>query len=236
MGDLPRLDDVVAPSTGWMWAGRGFLRAALRVRYDNRVHGAEHVPRQGPVLLVSNHIGYLDGPVMFAVSPRRVHALTKASMFEGRLGYVIGKLGQIPVDRSVVDIRAVKACLRVLADGGVVGMYPEGERGAGDVSVTRRGAAYLALVSGAPVVPVAVLGTRSDGADMRSMPPRGSRLDTVFGAPVTFDRLAWPRTTHRVAEVQAEIQSRLAAHVVAASGLTGQTLPALPTSKSERSQ
>lgn len=230
--DLPELPDLttVAPmASRWMGLGRAFLRSAIRVRYDNHVHGAALVPGSGPVILASNHIGYLDGPLMFAVSPRPVHALTKQNMFDGRLGFAIGRLGQIPVDRQRVDVLAVKRCLRVLRDGGVVGIYPEGERGYGDVRRTRRGTAYLAMVSGAPVVPVACLGTRTDGGDLGTMPGRGARLDTVFGAPVRFSPVPWPRTADAVAVVQLQIQELLGEHVRAACEATGQSLPALPT-------
>jgi len=138
------------------------------------------------------------------------------------------KNGQIAIDRRTVDIRAVKQCLAVLASGGVVGIYPEGARGRGDVARTRGGAAYLALVSGAPVVPVACLGTRPDGAATSAMPGRGVRLDTVFGAPLMFEQQPWPRTKARVGAVQAEIQAALATHVQAACDLTGQRLPSMP--------
>ena len=211
-----------------MSLGRGFARLMLWIGFDSRVHGADLVPRLGPVILASNHVGYVDGPLLFGVAPRRVHALVKRSMFVGRLGRVLVKVGQIPVDRRCVDPKAIKTCLRVIADGGVVAVYPEGIRGLGDVSRTRGGAAYLALVTGAPVVPVACLGTRESGALTNTMPRRGARLDTVFGTPMRFDPAPWPRTKQRVAAVQAEIQEALAAHVRAACEMTGQALPALP--------
>lgn len=228
-GSLPDLTDVKAPPAHWMWAGRLLARSILRAGYDNRVHGVELVPRRGPVILASNHIGYVDGPLLVGVAPRPVHALVKQTMFVGRLGYVLTQLGQIPIDRVRVDPLAIKTALRVLADGGVVAIYPEGIRGLGDVSCTKGGAAYLALVTGAPVVPVACLGTREPGALTETKPRRGARLDTVFGTPLRFRPTPWPRTKPHVAAVQAEIQAALAAHVRAACELTGQSLPAMPT-------
>ena len=228
MTELPDLSNVDAPPAQWMWTGRAFVKSMLRSRFDSRVHGAELVPRTGPVIFASNHMGYLDGPLLFGVSPRHVHALVKASMFEGRLGAVFEALGQISIERRYVDPLAVKRCLKVLVNGGVVAIYPEGARGVGDASQTKPGAAYLALVTGAPVLPVACLGTRAPGAATNSMPRRGARLDTVFGAPMTFDPVPWPRTKRHVAAVQAEIQQALAEHVQAACAMTGQSLPALP--------
>jgi 1-acyl-sn-glycerol-3-phosphate acyltransferase len=206
--------------------GRGLFRSG----FDVRVHGSERVPSAGPVILASNHMGYVDGPLLFTVSPRPVHALVKREMFEGRMGSFLARAGQISVDRYEVDPAAVKACLRVLSDSKVVAIYPEGNRGLGDVARTKPGAAYLALVSGAPVVPVACLGTRDDGAGVSSLPKRGARLDAVFGEPVRFtDRpVPWPRRQAHVAEVQAEIHRLLAAHVRAACDLTGQRFPSLP--------
>lgn len=213
-----------------MGPGRAVGRGLFRSGFESRVHGADRVPRSGPVILASNHMGYIDGPLLFTVSPRPVHALVKREMFDGRTGSLLSRMGQISVDRYDVDPAAVKMCLRVLADHGVVAIYPEGNRGLGDVAQTKPGAAYLALVSGAPVVPVACLGTRDDGAGTSSLPKRGSRLDTVFGEPVSFTDapVPWPRTQARVAEVQAAIHRMLAAHVREACDLTGQRFPSLP--------
>lgn len=230
MESLPRLFDVPLPRARWIWAGRAFARKALRRRYDIHLEGADLVPRRGPVILASNHMGYADGPLLVGLAPRPVHALVKHTIFVGRLGYALTQAGQISINRAQLDPRAVKTCLRVLSAGGVVGIYPEGVRGRGDVHRTQPGAAYLALVTGAPVVPVACLGTRDDGAPVDRMPTTGSRLDLVFGPPMRFDPIPWPRTKQRVADVQAEIHATLAAHVRAACELTGQTLPALPTS------
>jgi len=210
-----------------MVVGRRIARMLLR-RYDVRVVGTDLVPKDGPVILASNHIGYLDGPLLFGVSPRPVHALVKDSMFRGRTGRMLTAMGQISVDRTVADARAVKLCLKVLSQRRALAIYPEGNRGLGDVSITKGGAAYFALVTGAPVVPVACLGTRTHGAHPNSMPERGTRVDTVFGEPMRFDPVPWPRTKQTVAEVQAEIQARLATHVKAACEVTGQRLPGLP--------
>jgi 1-acyl-sn-glycerol-3-phosphate acyltransferase len=152
----------------------------------------------------------------------------KYEMFENRLGFIFRLAGQIPVRRHSVDSGAVKACLRVLRDGGVIAIYPEGSRGTGAVDHSHGGAAYLALVTGAPIVPVAVLGTREPGAAQNAVPPRGTRIDTIFGKPVAIQAEPWPRTRQRVDEVRREIQEMLAAHVRAACELTGQTLPAPP--------
>ena len=125
-------------------------RFVVRRRFRVTVHGVEHVPASGPVILASNHVGVADGPLLAIYSPRPVHALTKQEMFAGRMGRFLVTSGQVPLDRFNSDPAAVKACLRVLRDGGAVGIFPEGSRGGGEFDRFHRGAAYLGLVSGAP--------------------------------------------------------------------------------------
>ena len=194
--DVPDLGDVATLPGRWMWFGKLVVGMAMR-RYDVHVRGADHIPAEGPVILASNHMGYLDGPLLFLTSQRGVHAMVKESMFSGPMGFGLARMGQIEVDRFRTDPRAVKNALQLLRRGRVVAIYPEGARGRGDVASTKGGAAYLALVTGAPVVPVACLGTRIDRASAESRPPPGSRLDLVIGSPMRFDAVPWPRTNSR---------------------------------------
>ena len=221
----PSLADEASPATWLLQAGRPMARRILGLRYDVRVAGGEHVPETGPVIVMANHVGWLDGPLMAIVGPRPVHALTKAEMFDGPLGKLLLASGQVPLDRSAVDVRAVKTCTRVLADGGCVGIFPEGLRGAGDLTRWRHGAAYLALVSGAPVVPLVFLGTRLPGGSASSLPPHGARLDLVHGPAFRVDPEPWPRTRQRVAEVSAALREHLRTTLDAAQSTTGRTLP-----------
>lgn len=229
--DVPILDGVATPPARWMWFGR-FLVRRLLARYDVHVQGLDLIPATGPVIVASNHMGYLDGPMLFGTAHRNVHAMVKESMFSGPMGFGLTMMGQICVDRYHPDPLAVKKALRVLTGGGVLSIYPEGARGRGDVVTTKRGAAYLALVTGAPVVPVACLGTRLDGQSLESTPPKGTRLDLVVGPAITVDPVPWPRTRQQVAAVQATIQDVLAGHVAQAMRHTGQPLPALPPTPS----
>lgn len=224
--DVPILTGVPTPPSRWMWFGK-FLVRRLLARYDVHVEGLDRIPATGPVILASNHMGYLDGPLLFGTSGRGVHAMVKESMFSGPMGFGLTMMGQICVDRYRTDPLAVKKALQVLVAGGVLSIYPEGARGRGDVALTKGGAAYLALVTGAPVIPVACLGTRRDGESLESKPPYGSRLDLVIGEAMRFGAVPWPRTKRQVAEVQATIQQVLSAHVQRARDRTGQTLPAL---------
>ncbi|WP_245565427.1 lysophospholipid acyltransferase family protein [Nocardioides insulae] len=225
-GSLPRIDEVAAPPPGLIESPlRPLARRLLQRWYDVHLTGAEHVPATGPAIVAGNHIGLIDGPLLALVGPRPIHALTKHEMFQGRLGGLLRATGQIKVDRLHPDPAAVKAALRLLAEGRVVGLFPEGTRGAGEFDTFRGGAAYLALVSGAPVVPVVVFGTRLTGASSGSLPPRGTRIDVVFGEPATVPRQAWPRTREQVATVSRLLQGTLVAHLDHARRLTGRSLP-----------
>jgi len=223
--DLPRTLDAVHPPHGLLRALRPVARTVLSGRYDIHLHGVEHVPPLGAAIVASNHIGLLDGPLMAAFTPRPVHVLTKKEMFDGHTGTLLRAVGQVPLARHEVDVGAVKDCVRVLRDGGVVGIYPEGSRGDGELRVFHRGVAYLALVTGAPVVPLVMFGTRERGGGVDSVPPRGARFDFVYGAPVYLEQHSWPRTQAEVRRTAADLRNRLVAHLVDAMALTGRPLP-----------
>ncbi|MCY7396989.1 MAG: 1-acyl-sn-glycerol-3-phosphate acyltransferase [Nocardioides sp.] len=201
-------------------------RWVVHRRFGVRVHGAEQVPATGPVILASNHVGVADGPLLAVFAPRPVHALTKSEMFHNpAMGRFLLASGQIPLDRFHADIAAVKSCLRVLRDGAVVGIFPEGARGAGDFTRFHRGAAYLAMVSGAPIVPVIQFGTREPGADMSALPRRGTTVDLVFGPAYRLDAVPWPRTREHVDGASLLLRGHLLVHLAAARALTGRELP-----------
>jgi 1-acyl-sn-glycerol-3-phosphate acyltransferase len=227
---LPRTADVPAPPTALLRVLKPVARQILSRWYDVRIGGVQHVPAHGPVLLTCNHIGLFDGPVLTAFAPRLVHALVKREMFEGPGGPLFRGVGQISVERIGVDPYAVKQAVRVLRDGGVVAVYPEGMRGRGDVTHSRLGAAYLALVTGAPVVPVAHLGTRLDGESVHAVPSRGHRLDVVFGEALrpASPPVPWPRRQVVVEGLAEDLRRGLAEHVEDAVRLTGRKLPGEP--------
>jgi 1-acyl-sn-glycerol-3-phosphate acyltransferase len=213
---------------GVPWWGPFAASLLFRVLWPTRLHDAHLVPLRGPVLFASNHIGLLDGPMLVAVAPRFVHCLVKRELFRWPIGSVLRSAGQIPVDRGRGDRAALGRALELLADGGAVGVFPEGRRGRGNVGEVRQGIAWLALRSGAPVVPVACLGTRRTGESTGQLPRVRRRLDVVFGAPVSLK--ARPGVPGRVAlaEASATLRDTMAAHVALAQTRTGQSLPEDP--------
>jgi 1-acyl-sn-glycerol-3-phosphate acyltransferase len=222
---LPDLSGVPHPPTWLLYPHRWFGRFVVRRRFRVREHGTANVPADGPAIIAANHIGIADGPLMGLFGPRPVHALTKQEMFAGRLGPLLRASGQVRLDRFHADPGAIKTCLRILADGHVVGVFPEGTRGAGDLSRFHRGAAYLALVSGAPVVPLTFFGTREPGAGSNALPPRGGTVDLVYGAPYRTSATPWPRTKRQVEATALDLRVHMLVAIDAARTLTGRQLP-----------
>ncbi len=202
------------------WVGR-FL---ARVIWDTRVVGADLVPATGPVLLAANHTGLVDGPLVLGVAPRPLHVLVKEEMFVGPVGWVLRAAGQIPVDRTGGRAALVTALAVLRRDGGV-GVFPEGNRGRGDATSARAGVAWLALNGHAPVVPVAVLGTRRTGDRLSRVPGFRRRLYVEFGAPVVVERPDGVRGKAALDAANEQIRSALATLVTAAVDRSGIALP-----------
>ncbi|HET7070888.1 MAG TPA: lysophospholipid acyltransferase family protein [Nocardioides sp.] len=213
------------PPTWLLHSGRPASRWLIRRRYDVREHGLGHVPPQGPVVVAANHTGVIDGPLLAIFGPRPVHALTKEEMFRGGLGPLLRVTGQVEIDRFATDLRAIRTCLHILEHGGAVGIFPEGNRGAGDLHRFQNGAAYLALVSGAPIVPLMMFGTRPTGGGKDAVPPRRAVLDLVYGAPFRVERTPWPRTRALVAATGEALHARMLEDLATGLALTGQTMP-----------
>lgn len=190
--------------------GRGVIRLVLKVR----VGRLDRVPSSGPVLLAGNHRGLLDAPLVAAFVPRPASFLAKSELFAGRWSRTLMRLGQIPVDRGRPDRDALRRALEVLNRGEVLGMFPEGSRGAGELGTIQHGIAYVALrCPGVPIVPVACLGTERALPNGGKLPRWGSRVDVVFGEPFTVEVPANPRARSAVAKAAEEIRVALAAHV-----------------------
>ncbi|GAA3070214.1 1-acyl-sn-glycerol-3-phosphate acyltransferase [Streptomyces olivoverticillatus] len=187
-----------------------------------RVLGAWRVPAAGPCIVAVNHSHNLDGPMVMGTAPRPVHFLIKREAFTGPLDPFLRGIGQLKVDRESVDRAAITDALGVLERGHVLGIFPEGTRGEGDFASVRAGLAYFAVRSGAPIVPVAVLGTAErQGRAISGLPPLRSRVDVVFGDPFTAGDGSGRRTRKALDEATVRIQERLGAHLADAKRLTG---------------
>jgi len=199
-------------------------RFLAHVPWRTEVLDAHLVPRTGAVIVAANHIGLLDGPLVHGVVPRPSHILVKHEMFRGPVGPILRAAGQIPVDRRN-GRPALATALAVLRRGDVVGIFPEGMRGRGDASDSRAGVAWLAVSSGAPVVPLAVLGTRRTGESTTALPPLRRRLVVGFGEPIHLERTPGTSRREAVAEANALLRTALSAHVQSVVDRTGVALP-----------
>jgi 1-acyl-sn-glycerol-3-phosphate acyltransferase len=198
----------------------------FRTAWRGRRYGGGNVPAEGPVLYAANHTSFMDGPLVFGMAPRPVHFIVKEEMFHGPIGWVLRQCGQIPIDRTVADRAALTSALGILKRGGVVGIFPEGRRGRGDLSEAHAGTAWLAMASGAPVVPVAILGTRRTGQSINGFAPPLRRVATVFGPPFHLDRPKGMPTRDAMTVLTEELRERLAAHILDASKRLDMPLPA----------
>ncbi|MER6676448.1 lysophospholipid acyltransferase family protein [Streptomyces sp. NPDC000983] len=187
-----------------------------------RVLGAWRMPASGPAILAVNHSHNIDGPMVMGVAPRPTHFLIKKEAFIGPLDPFLTGIGQLKVDRATTDRTAITRALGVLENGGVLGIFPEGTRGEGDFASLRAGLAYFAVRSGAPIVPVAVLGsTERPGRLVRALPALRSRVDVVFGDPFEAGDGSGRRTRTALDEATERIQKQLTEHLVNARRLTG---------------
>ncbi|MCF1510312.1 lysophospholipid acyltransferase family protein [Streptomyces glomeratus] len=175
---------------------KAVLGPILRLMFRPRVEGAEHIPADGPVILAGNHLTFIDSIVLPIVTTRQV-------VFIGKDEYVTGKglkgrlmawfftgVGMIPVDRDGASggVAALMTGRRVLEEGRIFGIYPEGTRSPdGRLYRGRTGIARLTLMTGAPVVPFAMIGTDKLQPGGRGM-PRPGRVTVRFGEPMEFSR------------------------------------------------
>lgn len=212
------------PSTSSAATGRNLAALAARA-WALRVDGADLVPTSGPVILASNHTAFLDGLFLCAAAPRPVHVLVSSDVAVPPFSGVLRASGQIAMASDVPDRKALGRARQVLDEGGVVGLFPEGRRGDGEVRHVDHGVAYLAATSGALVVPVAILGSRPAGGHRDAMPRLRSRVHVVFGEPSDIrvgDDIHRRAVLARSAERTRQI---LADHVRTVCARTGQTLP-----------
>ena len=173
------------------------LGPLLRLLWRPWAKGLENIPAQGPAILVSNHLSFCDSFFMPVMVPRRVTFLAKSEYFtttgiKGRLSKAFfSAVGQVPIDRGDADRAkaALRTGVRVLDEGHILGIYPEGTRSPdGRLYRGKTGVARLALESGAPVIPVAMVNTDVIQPAGRLLPRLRPRPGSVFGAPLDFSR------------------------------------------------
>jgi 1-acyl-sn-glycerol-3-phosphate acyltransferase len=178
------------------WVARWLHRPWYRIR----VHHRSRVPLAGPVVLVANHSSFIEPQLLFGLARRRVVFFVKSELSRGPVGHVFRWLGQIMVRRGSADREPLMTAVSVLRAGGLIGIFPEGTRGSGDVAHAEQGAAWLVRMTGAVVLPVATRGTYQ----RRGFRPK---LDILVGEP--FGLKVQPGRTGLAAATE-EIRKHLA--------------------------
>jgi len=209
----------------WWRAGSAITAALMHLLFRVRVRGVEHVPG-GPAILAFNHVSVLDGPVLAIATARSARRATRflvaAEMFRRFfLGWVLRTFEQIPIRRGEGDDRALDEAIRVVGDGALAAIAPEGrvnEDGGERLQRIRSGVARIAIPTGAPVVPVGIWGTQvrwpRSGLTLRR--PSRPVLAFSYGPPVTP-----PADEDRQEAFLEELGSAIAAQVRAARAIAG---------------
>lgn len=183
------------------WAARAVLQPLIHVYFRLRRLGREHIPGSGPVILASNHRSFLDPFVIGCSSRRPIYFVAKQQLFENRLvGWLLNCLGAFPIRRGESDEQAMATARELLGRGEAVVIFPEGTRVRhGALGQPKRGVGRLALETGAPVVPIAMVGSERA---RRGWVIRPCRVRLRCGRPLTFPRVdePSPRLAAEVAE------------------------------------
>lgn len=177
------------PLTPWRRAARWFLvrlvRLVVHLLTQVEMIGAENTPQQGPVLVVSNHLGDADLVLGLAFSARPLDAVSKADLYDiPLLGWLMEIYGVIWVHRGQPDRRALRAVIQGLGEGRMIAIAPEGrESVTGKLEEGTNGAAYLALKSGAPILPATFTGTENRNVYGSLKRLRRAKISLTVGKP-----------------------------------------------------
>jgi 1-acyl-sn-glycerol-3-phosphate acyltransferase len=185
------------------------LRPILMFVYRVRITGREHVPKTGPCVLAANHVSVMDGFFLGIAVTRQVRFMAKAELHRVPIvKQILEGAGAFPVERGADAGRAVATAVKLLEQGAVVGVFPEGTSLPDKKRGYKRGAARLALATGAPLVPVALVGTHltlEPGTHRIRLP----RVRIVIGEPLSVERQepTEKAATELTARLQKEIES-----------------------------
>jgi cytidylate kinase len=192
---------------------RSLLRLLFRLFTRLEVRGLENVPMGGPLLVAFNHLAHLDGPLLLASLPWPVEGIGLADLYRVPItGQLLRLYGTIPVHRDQFDREVIRRALQVLAEGKVLALAPEARMSlTGALERARHGVAYLALRSGAPILPVGITGTERALSELRRL--RRPRLTVTIGELLVMPPRASDARARRqqVAELTDEVMYRIAA-------------------------
>lgn len=142
---------------------RPFVLAAMRILIGFRIEGLEHVPKHGPALVICNHLHNSDPILLVAAYPRPLLWMAKKEVFGVPvIGWIADSAGAFPVDRGHADRKALRNAERLLSEGFVVGVFPEGTRSVtGGLKDVYPGVAIIATRTGVPIIPTVIHGSET---------------------------------------------------------------------------
>ena len=173
------------------WIVRAVLQPFFHIYFRFSRIGREHIPTEGPVIIASNHRSFLDPFVIGTMAKRPMYYVAKSELFAHRWqSWILSSLGAFPVIRGSADFDMIETAKAILARGDIVLMFPEGTRiRPGSLASPRRGVGRLALETGAPVVPMALIGTEAVRRGWRIRP---HKVRIRAGRPLRFPQVSEP--------------------------------------------
>jgi 1-acyl-sn-glycerol-3-phosphate acyltransferase len=213
----PPIEDSITPLISTLtFGGRIFARAMSRITVEGAL---DEIPHEGPVILAANHASNLDAVVLGSwLMPklgRRIHWLGKKELFDWPLvGWAAANGGVHPVDRGAADVEAFRLAKRILDEGHILFVFPEGTRSPdGGLQEAQDGVAVLAIRTGAPIVPLAIAGSNRVWPKGQKLPHPGGHVTARVGRPFRPSDELPPNTDRRTAKplVTKMIMERIAA-------------------------
>ena len=201
---------------------RGAVRLIVAIMLDVHVVGRQNVPETGPLIIASNHLSWIDVPLIPAFLKRKVVYMAKEETFQGKMGWLVRFFGAFPVKRGEADRQSLRTAEEQLKAGRILGIFPEGTRSRiHKLGQAHAGMGMIALRSNAPVVPVAIYG--SEKAFKKFRP----RIMLTFGEPMILTPKGKKITREDIDDSTEQVMLRIASMLPSEyRGVYAEKLPA----------
>jgi len=186
------------------------MKALLLSLSHWQVRGKENVPREGPLIVATNHLSLIDPPLLSASIPRQIVFMAKEELFRSPRGsFFVRAFGAFPVRRGELDREAVRQALMVLQAGQVLGMFPEGKRSSNaKLQAAQAGASFIASRSGAPILPVGISG--SENVSGLGFILKRPAITVAIGRPFSLPSIQEGQIGRQLGELTALTMGRIA--------------------------